>query len=251
VPRDRSKPPAPKQRFVPPVATDAETSPEDASTEPRLRSENVAVVLIGSFNPSIFQPWWMAHQGLIDDSEAESAEVGIVHGEIVSFRTGAISIEVSRERFQAQTEDATALEALRDLVVGTFSRLSHTPIAAFGVNRSTHHTMPSREAWNEIGHRLLPKSPWEGVLADPGTANITVQGQRTDGNQGYVRAIFEPSAIYPERGVFQMVNDHFQLNGGKPEDNVRASDAVEVLAKVWEDSLARARAIADHILGVA
>lgn len=177
-----------------------------------------------------------------------SAEVGIVHSEVVSFKTGAISIEVSRDGFQSQTDDATAFETLRDLVIGTFSRLAHTPIAAFGLNRSTHHTMPSREAWDEIGHRLLPKTPWEGVVTEPGTANITVQGRRTDGNEGYVRAIFEPSAIYPD-SVFQMINDHFQLNGGNAENNVRASDAVELLATSWEDSLARARAIADHVLG--
>lgn len=41
----------------------------------------------------------MAHQGLIDDLQAESATVGIIHPEVVSFTIGTISIEVTRERF--------------------------------------------------------------------------------------------------------------------------------------------------------
>jgi hypothetical protein len=190
----------------------------------------------------------MAHQGLIDTSEADAAEVGIIHPEVVSFKTGPISIEVTRERFQAQTEDASAVEALRDLVAGAFGVLSHTPISAMGLNRSTHHEMPTADAWNELGHRLLPKAPWEGVLASPGTRSIMVEGRRPDNRQGFIRAIFEPSNVVPQ-GVFQMVNDHYQFSSGDPKTNIRASEAIQVLAEAWEESLNRAQAIADHILG--
>jgi len=247
VPKQRSQPPAPRKR--PDFAREREKA-EKKPSGPELRSEQVAIVLLGAFNPSIFQPWWMVHQGLIDEEEAESAEVGIVHPEVVSFKTGPISIEVTRDRFQAQTEDATAVEALRDLVIGSFARLSHTPIAAMGVNRSTHHQMPTRESWNEIGHKLLPKEPWNDILREPGTRNLTVEGKRPDDQTGYIRAIFEPSAVV-EHGIFQMVNDHFQFNDGDPKKNIRASEAMDVLAETWDASLARAQEIVERILSYA
>jgi hypothetical protein len=246
VPRQRSEPPPPSQRWTPPTGKETEDAQEQPGG-PQLRAEQVAVVLLGSFNPSIFQPWWMAHQGLIDATEAESAEIGIIHPGAVAFKIGPIGLDATRERFQAQTEDASAIESLRDLVVGTFGRLSHTPIAAMGLNRATHHAMPDNEAWQAIGHRLLPKGPWEDVLTQPGTRNITVEGRQTDGRPGYIQAIFEPSVVYPE-AVFQMVNDHIQLNENDPEKNIRASEAMDVLVETWEESLARAHAIADHIL---
>jgi hypothetical protein len=189
----------------------------------------------------------MALQGLLDESEATAAEIGIIHTDVVSFKVGPLAIEVMRERFQAQTEDATAFEALRDLIVGAFGRLSHTPIAAIGINRSTHHEMPSVSAWNEIGHRLLPKQPWEGVLEHPGTRSLTVEGRRPDSHEGYIRATFEPSNVVAN-GVFQLVNDHLQLNRGDAAHNIPASEAMTVLGEVWSDSLARAQRIVDHVL---
>ncbi len=220
------------------------------ASAPQLKAEEVAIVLLGAFNPSIFQPAWMASQGVLDESEASAAEIGIIHPDVVSFRVGAIAIEVLRERFQAQTTDASAFESLRDLVVGVFGRLLHTPIGAMGINRSTHHELPSHAAWNRLGHRLVPKDPWEPVMNRPGTKNITIEGTRDDSRVGYVRAIFEPSTLI-EQGVFQTINDHYQFNEGDPQKNIPASDAMTTLAEVWSDSLSRARAIADHILTLA
>lgn len=107
--------------------------------------------------------------------------------------------------------------------------------------------MPSEDAWNAIGHRLLPKTPWEGALDDPGTRDVTVEGRRPDSHLGYIRATFQPSSVV-KFGVFQLVNDHYQLNGGDPKKNVPASQATATLADVWEESLSRSRSIADHVL---
>ena len=36
------------------------------------------VVLVGKFNPVIFQPSWFSSQGLIKEKDADSAEVNII-----------------------------------------------------------------------------------------------------------------------------------------------------------------------------
>ena len=121
---------------------------------------------------------------MLDEDEARAAEVGIVHSDVASFRVGAIGIDVTRDRFQGETTDATSYEALRDLVVRVFRRLPHTPVAALGINRNAHYQMPSRKKWNDLGHLLVPKAPWEPVLTRPGTRSVTVEGRRPDSHQG-------------------------------------------------------------------
>jgi hypothetical protein len=40
----------------------------------------VAIVLRGNFNPSIFQPFWMAQQELITDEAAAAATISVIPG---------------------------------------------------------------------------------------------------------------------------------------------------------------------------
>ena len=37
--------------------------------------EGVTIVLLGQFNPAIFQPAWLAAENLVRPQEAESAEI--------------------------------------------------------------------------------------------------------------------------------------------------------------------------------
>src|SRR5262249_53883447 len=85
-----------------------------------LKIEGLSAVMLGSFNPQIFQPAWMASNGLLDPDEAAAAEIAIIHRDVVSFSVGTIAIDVTREKFQAETTDATDQETLRDLVTGSF-----------------------------------------------------------------------------------------------------------------------------------
>jgi hypothetical protein len=213
-----------------------------------VRLEGVAVVLLGSFNPQIFQPMWMAKQGLLDDDEAEAAEVQIIHPEVASFSVDRLKIDVARDRFQIETQDETYVERLRDTVIGAFGRLAHTPVSAFGINRHTHFEMSSMAKWHALGNHLVPKGSWEPILNKPGTRSLTVEGVRPDDFKGFIRVQFEPSVKVPTNGVYVAVNDHFQLDTeGSP---MPASNAIEVLETVWADAVARARVIVQHVVGL-
>jgi hypothetical protein len=219
------------------------------SPKPKVKLDGVSIVFLGSFNPQIFQPAWLAAEDLMDKEEADAAEIAIVHGDIVGFRVGSISLEVTRDRFSTETTDATAVESLRDLVAGIFTRLSHTPVAAMGINKNTHYEMPSRASWDGLGHRLVPKEPWEPVLSKPGTRSVTVEGVRPDDYRGYVRVTFEPSIRVLPHGVFFGTNDHLQLDrDGKP---IRAREAVAILADMWSPAIDRANSIINHLLSLA
>jgi hypothetical protein len=101
-------------------------------TQPAIALEGVSIVLLGSFNPQIFQPAWFAAEELLRKEEAEAAEVAIIHRDIVSFSTSWMQLQVQLDRFMVSTADSAFYEPLRDLVLGTFQLLRHTPVQKMG-----------------------------------------------------------------------------------------------------------------------
>lgn len=213
--------------------------------DPPLETDAAVIVLIGAFNPSIFQPSWLAAHGLIRNQEAEQAEIGVVHREISAFAADWLRLQVTTDRFVAQTTDTAHFPALRDLVVATFELLEHTPFDKLGVNRLMHYRMPTIEKWHAFGHLLVPKTAWREVLGEEaGMRSLVVVGKELEENgfKTNVTVRVEPSArVLP--GVFFEVNDHSETTG---EDSGRR--LLTRLRERWEAPLDRARSIAEHLL---
>lgn len=108
--------------------------------------EGMTIVLLGSFNPTIFQPAWFASEGLIARDLSDAAEVGIVHRQIVAFTAGWFDISVTDDRFSVTSLTAPSYDLLRDLVLGTFRLLRYTPLRAMGLNKDVHYRIASEEA---------------------------------------------------------------------------------------------------------
>jgi hypothetical protein len=116
---------------------------------PELRLDGASIVVLGSFNPKIFQPFWFANQGLIRPEEAEKAELAVVHPEISAFNLGWVAVQVSNDRFTASTLKDPVL--MRDFVLGTFQILEHTPVRLMGMNRDLHYTLDTEDDWHRLG----------------------------------------------------------------------------------------------------
>jgi hypothetical protein len=199
--------------------------------------ESRSIVLVGSLNPAIFQPAWFAARQLIPDEEAQAAKIGLVHPDLTQFSLEWVQITVTREKFIAQSPQGNAFEPMRDLVLGTFRLLRHTPIHFLGINREAHFRMPSTDRWNQFGHELAPKPLWEKFLKNPGLRSLTMQGERPDGRPGHLHVKVEPSPrIKP--GILVDINDHAEF-----KDAVDASDGLGRLDANWRDSLATADTI--------
>lgn len=201
---------------------------------PRIQLQGISMVFLGQFNPAIFQPAWFASEGLIPEKEAENAEVQIIHPEFASFSLEWLNFRVGLERLSMETVKEPYYEILRDLAIGTFRLLRHTPIQALGINRSVHIAAESEEQWHDFGHSLAPKEPWGGILETPGLRQLVMQGKRKDGYNGFIRVIVEPSSRY-QQSVFLSVNDHIELE--KSEPTVGCKEIIEALASSWEQSM--------------
>ncbi len=210
-------------------------------------SVRVTIVLLGDFNPKIFQPAWFALHNLIPKPEAEDAEISLLNHDVCAFKTSWLKIDVLRERFQASPLEDGRDEELRDLVLGTFGALDQTPLHTIGINTIANWSFPDEATWHEVGHRLVPKEGiWDSILEKPGMAILRVAGVRSDDYKGLVNVTVVPIR---EEKIFRVrveVNDHIVV---RPKDDVRGAEAVvTVLRTVWDDSRKRAKNIIERLL---
>lgn len=153
-----------------------------------------SLVLIGSFNPQIFQPAWLASEKLVGKTEAEEAHIKVIHPDISDFDIKNINVQVTRGQFVASTSQDGFFEILKDLVVGTFSVLGHTPASAIGINQSMHIELPSRLSWNDYTAAVTNATYWREKLGEATMEDVTYRRNRSNSTYaGYQRITLQPS----------------------------------------------------------
>jgi len=224
--------------------------------QPELGS--VSIVLIGNFNPAIFQPAWLAKHDLISSQAAETAQIGIVHPELTSFGIeGSFTLQVERERFAIDRTIAPFI-VISDMACKIFEELlPHTPIKKLGINRLIHFDAGSPEIRDRIGERLAPREPWGewGTLVSSGEGRLhgglraitMIQNNVSDRPAGWIQAKLEPSLRIKggRSGIFMEVNDHYEVSAA--ED---AGEIIAILAANFDRSIRNSENIIDQIMGL-
>jgi hypothetical protein len=124
------------------------------------KSSDVAVVLLGSFNPAIINPDWLVLNEVIGKTQAEARKIVVITPQFSEFRVSTYQYQVTPQRFQVIFESAPHIE-LQDAVSKIFQELlPHTPVQQLGINRSAHFSVGSEEKRNAIGRKLAPSEPW-------------------------------------------------------------------------------------------
>ncbi len=209
--------------------------------------EGVSIVMIGSFNPAIFQPRWLGTQQLIRPEEAENAKITMIQAEVADFSTEWFQLQVLQNRLQITSTDPRQYGPLRDLGAAIFAILPHTPITALGLNREFHFKMPSLEAWHGIGHRIAPKEQWNAIMDTPGLRSMLMQGRRKQVNGGILRVKVEPS-VRVQPGLFVQINEEFSAGDGESDG---AQWVPGRLAEHWDAIMAFSEFAAEHLLDLA
>ena len=229
----------------------------DMRVEPEIDGANVT--LLGDFSPAIFAPAWFVLHGLLPESAADGAEVGIVHPQVTAFTFDWLTLEVTTERFRVETRQAPHTRAF-DLVARTFAEpLNRTPLKAFGINREVHFQVRSQAERDLIGRTLAPVEPWgawgHGLGTDGkhgGMTSLTMTQIQLDGRppDDRINVTVEPSNRIGEgqRGVFVRVNDHYTTDDAGADSCERL---MELLQNNFETSLKRGEGIVDHVMSLA
>lgn len=204
-------------------------------------SDIASIVLIGSFNPGIFQPSWFEAKGLIQGIETEGAKIEMISNDIAIFTLAWLRIEVVGERFTARTSDESKFGPLRDLVAAVFQLLEHTPIRNIGLNREITFELDSEDAWHRVGHTLAPKNIWNKYVKTPGLMHLMIKAEREDDRDGAVNVQVRPSLL-ARKSVICDVNDHIDIGDGT------GLDASEIIQNEWDKSQERALKIISGVV---
>jgi len=194
--------------------------------------EASSVVFIGSFNPMIFQPSWFSDNDLMAESLTSMAEEVIITRELSIFVVSNIHVQVELGRFSLTTSDASMAPVIRDIAVGCFSVLEHTPLDLLGMNLdSTFESIPDQK-WDKMTSRFAPSAPWDSVLEKPQMRVILMEGRRAGCNASKVTIRVQPQL---PSGCLVAINQHYVL-GQEERTSVqqRNENALRALQDDWQ-----------------
>lgn len=219
--------------------------------------EDVSAVLIGDFNPAIFNPDWLLRNDLVGKVAAEQAEVDVIHAELAQFRVGDFDLIVSRQRLQVTMRTAPFIR-VSDFTLKLFREvLPHTPVRQFGLNRSVHFRVGSEETRNKIGRLLAPLEPWgawgddigkgEGDLRG-GMASLSMQEVIcVDGIRRKITATVQPSSsVQKAFGIFVGLNDHHEFESEK----ITTKSVIDIFDSSFDKSLAHSEYVIDCVMAL-
>lgn len=204
-----------------------------------------AIVLVGSFNPAIFHPEWFARWKLLPETEVDKAETKVVSPPVSVFETERFTVQVTPEKFVASSKPDTPSVPLRDLVLGTFFILEHTPATAMGLNRLMHFRMDSEESWHRIGDKLAPKDEWSRILEGrPGMRSLSILTKKSSAPAADLTVKVEPS-LQIQYGVYFEVNESYATDKA---DKTPLNSLMKILKDRWEEGQSYAAKIAVHMV---
>jgi hypothetical protein len=210
-----------------------------------------SIVLTGSFNPAIFQPQWFVRQNLLPEAEAETAKNLVLlaqqAAQVCDFETERFRIQVTTDRFMVMSKAAANPIPIRDLLLGTFFILEHTPATAVGLNRHMHFHLDTVEDWHQLGDRLAPKDGWKGILRGgrPGMRSLLIQSSLDGSENPAAPQLFvkvEPSTQVKQGAYFE-TNESYSFTKDTPLKTI-----MDLVRERWEEAYNHATEIADYIL---
>jgi hypothetical protein len=189
-----------------------------------LEIDLVSVVVLGKFNPAIFHPQWFARFNLLGPTETEESKIEITHRDISIFTAGWAKVQVTQDQAILESSDPTKKHEIRDLALGTFHILEHTPLTAFGINTTRHYRTESENTWHAIGDYFAPKDPWkalfDGQKLRTGLNAMSIWGDRKDCSASRIQIQIGPSERV-KAGVCIKINQHYDLPKSDDEDSTQ------------------------------
>lgn len=205
----------------------------------KLELQILSIVLVGDFNPKIYQPEWFVSKNLITRSEADDVNIEILRHDINFFALGGwLRMEVLPERFLVRTLQEAYFERLRDLVIATFKLLEYTPIRMMGINISAHFPITTEE-WSKVEFGITSTSLWGKFLSHPQLHQVTIEEPKSN---GYVRITLNHS-----NGKLVIdINDHYEISDKRACSG--CGEIITLLQTQWDESRKRSKEIVESIL---
>jgi hypothetical protein len=203
---------------------------------PRPDAKFASIVLVGSFNPSIFHPQWCAAHEIISQTEADDSAKVTCTPQLTSFSLTWADIQVTQRQFVIKSKNPTLFTMLHDFVLKSFNLLTHTPVAAMGINVEQIFISSNSDAHKAFGDRIAPKAKWD-FMKVPGLRDIVMEDQqRPDDYHGYIQARIQ-ALRDRKNGILVSINDHYFIPDY--ETHMGCESVIDILQKNWKESIDR------------
>ena len=220
-----------------------------------------SIVAVGDFNPAIFSPDWLERNKLIGEGDAIAAREGsqgrplLVSHQVTTFESEWFGLQVLENQFSL-TSKGVLSPAFKDLAVGIFQLVSHTPVHAVGLNFVGHIKLANEEEYHKVGDVLAPKEIWDTLYQDEsaGMEQITIRFQlgrrdKPGNSKDEKRFTVQPSRSI-KYGVILSLNDHHDVTMG--DDDLTPAERVAIIVdKQWEHAWGDANRVFDQVLSMA
>ena len=215
-----------------------------------------SVVAVGAFNPAIFSPDWLERNKLIGKGDADGATKSsaiIISHQATVFETEWFALQVLENQFSLTSKGALT-PAIKDLAVGIFSLVPHTPITALGLNFLAHFKFGAEAEYHKIGDVLAPKTIWDGLYPEGRSAGMQVLSIRiqdadrgSDLRTGNEKRISIQPSDKVRFGVLMLLNDHREIRGSA--DGIFPADqAASIVDSDWQSSCDDAIRVFDYVV---
>lgn len=216
----------------------------------------VSIVILGNFNPAIFQPAWLVRSGIEQDLDDDLIKIELIHKEVAQFAIDKTAYIIDSERFQISTTSAPWIQIADKVSVLFGETLPHSPVRAFGLNYDIHFKVSSTEKRTSIGRTLAPIAPWgafgrsmEGKTPETvgGLLSQTMRSIELSESYSINKNVkIEPSAkINDSTGIYMQANFHYQAN-----QDITAPDLVGAIQDVFQNRVNEAEEIFDTVMGL-
>jgi len=220
-----------------------------------------SIVVLGNFNPAIFSPDWLERNQLIGEEDAGVARDGsegrsmIISKQVATFETAWFVLQVLDNQF-ALTSKGAFSPAFKDLAVGIFQLVPHTPVTALGLNFMGHFKLTTEAEYHRVGDVLAPKDIWATLYPDEtaGLADLTIRIQRwTRGKPLKTKDEKRISVQQSNKfkfGIYLSYNDHHDVTT-IVDDQTPAERVAIIVDNDWESSWTDAVRVFDGVLCMA
>lgn len=226
--------------------------------EPTLEIFNSQINILGSFNPPVISPAWLKSNDLIGSDDADCAMEGdslAITPDICRFETEWFSLQVIKQQFVLFSKGPVT-PAFKDLAVGIFTLLEHTPVTAMGLNSIADYKIYSVDEYHKIGDTLAPKKIWNSFYPDSDNQSVGLQemtlqinpvkrGEKVSGRQK--RVSFSSSEKLPNALLFTF-NDHFPVTADKKSKQSASDVTVEIIQTHWQTSMDEAKNLFSSVI---
>lgn len=193
-----------------------------------------SIVLIGSFSPERYQPYWFKHYGIFNDEEIRAIEQNggntIVTSELTSFEGDTFSFKIERNRMTLIAKHEP-FELLIDVFAKMQEKLGSVIIERFGMNFSFHIGLETAENMKKFGDAIAPKDCWTVFLQDKAddeenSSGLVSMTMRKVTEYGCINTKIETSNNF-KNAVFFDYNFHYEGNADNPFDIMDVKELID------------------------